>query len=73
MGDFAKTQIDTSPEPVTIAIALFNRVTMLNALDPYSVLCDLPNTEVTFVTEKAWPVTDSKGRLSVVAHAALPI
>jgi putative intracellular protease/amidase len=70
MGDFGMTQIDSSPEPLTIAIALFDRVTMLDALGPYSVLCDLPNTEVTFVAEKAGPVGDSKGRLSVVAHAA---
>lgn len=54
----------------SIAIALFDRVTMLDALGPYAVLADLPDSEVTFVAEQAGPVADSMGRLSVIAHAA---
>ena len=56
--------------PTTIAIALFDKVTALDALGPYAVLADLPDSEVTFVAEKAGPVSDSRGRLSVIAHAA---
>lgn len=56
--------------PTTIAIALFDKVTALDALGPYAVLADLPDSEVTFVAEKAGPVNDSGGRLSVIAHAA---
>lgn len=54
----------------TIAIALFDKVTALDALGPYSVLADVPDTEVTFVAEKAGPVTDSRGRLTMIAHSA---
>jgi putative intracellular protease/amidase len=55
---------------LTIAIALFDRVTMLDALGPYAVLSDLPDCEVVFVAERPGPVADSRGRLSVLAHAA---
>ena len=56
--------------PISIAIALFDRVTMLDAIGPYSVLAGLPNSEITFVAEQPGPVMDSDGRMAVVAHAA---
>ena len=56
--------------PLSIAIALFDRVTMLDAIGPYSVLAGLPNSEITFVAEKPGPVMDSNGRLAVVAQAS---
>jgi transcriptional regulator GlxA family with amidase domain len=59
-----------STDRLTIAIALFDRVTMLDALGPYAVLADLPDSEVVFVAEQPGPVADSRGRLSVIAHAA---
>ena len=61
---------ETTAPPLSIAIALFDRVTMLDAIGPYSVLAGLPNSEITFVAEQPGPVTDSNGRMSVVAHAA---
>jgi transcriptional regulator GlxA family with amidase domain len=54
----------------TIAIALFDKVTMLDAIGPYAVLANLPDSEVMFVAEKPGPVLDSNGRMSVIAHAA---
>ena len=54
----------------TIAIALFEQLTALDALGPYSVLADLPDSEIVFVAEQAGPVTDSRGRLTMQAHAS---
>ncbi len=70
MTDSAFNPESEQSKPITIAIALFDRVTMLDALGPYSVLCELPNVEITFVAEQPGPVIDSGGRLSVIAHAA---
>ncbi len=56
--------------PLSIAIALFDRVTMLDAIGPYSVLAGLPDSEITFVAEQPGPVMDSNGRMAVVAQAA---
>lgn len=52
----------------SIVIALFEGVTMLDAIGPYSVLCDLPDSEISFVAEKPGPIVDSRGRMSVLAH-----
>ena len=60
---------DPTP-PLSIAIALFDQVTMLDAIGPYSVLVGLPNSEVTFVAEQPGPVMDSNGRMAVVAQMA---
>jgi putative intracellular protease/amidase len=62
--------VPVSDRRLTIAIALFDKVTMLDALGPYAVLSDIPNSEVIFVAEQAGPVADSRGRLSVIAHAS---
>ncbi len=56
--------------PLSIAIALFDQVTMLDAIGPYSVLAGLPNSEITFVAERPGPVMDSNGRMAVVAQAS---
>ncbi len=61
---------ETAAQPLMIAIALFDRVTMLDAIGPYSVLAGLPNSEITFVAEEPGPVMDSNGRMAVVAQAA---
>lgn len=61
---------ETNPPPLSIAIALFDRVTMLDAIGPYSVLAGLPNSEITFLAEAPGPVMDADGRMTVVAHAA---
>ncbi len=54
----------------TIAIALFEGVTALDALGPYQVLVEVAGTEIVFVAEGAGPVSDSQGRLTIQAHAA---
>jgi len=61
---------ETATAPLSIAIALFDRVTMLDAIGPYSVLAGLPHSEITFLAEQPGPVMDSNGRMAVVAHAA---
>jgi putative intracellular protease/amidase len=54
-----------------IAILLFNRFTVLDAIGPYQVLSRLPGAEVVFVAGQAGPVIDDMGSLSLSAPAAL--
>jgi len=54
-----------------IAILLFNRFTVLDAVGPYQVLSSLPGADVVFVAEQEGPVTDEKGSLTLSAPAAL--
>jgi putative intracellular protease/amidase len=54
-----------------IAILLFNRFTVLDAVGPYQVLSSLPGADVVFVAEQAGPVSDEKGSLTLSAPAAL--
>jgi transcriptional regulator GlxA family with amidase domain len=54
-----------------IAIVLFPRLTVLDAIGPYQTLADLPGGEVLFVAEQAGPVRDESGQLALVADAAL--
>ncbi len=54
-----------------IAIVLFPRVTVLDAIGPYQTLAHLPGGEVVFVAEQAGPVRDETGQLALVADAAL--
>jgi transcriptional regulator GlxA family with amidase domain len=54
-----------------IAIVLFPKVTVLDAIGPYQVLNHLPGAEVVFVAEQAGPVRDESGFLGLVADAAL--
>lgn len=53
-----------------IAIALFDRFTMLDAIGPYQVLARLPGAEVTFVADQPGPVADNSGNHRVEAGAA---
>jgi putative intracellular protease/amidase len=53
-----------------IAIGLYEQFTSLDVMGPFQVLSGLPNAEVTFVAEKAGPVTDDSGFLTVTAQAA---
>jgi putative intracellular protease/amidase len=52
-----------------IAIGLYERFTSLDAMGPFQVLSSLPGAEVTFVAEKAGPVTDESGFLTVMTRA----
>ena len=54
-----------------IAIVLFPRLTVLDAIGPYQTLDQLPGGEVVFVAEQAGPVRDETGQLGLVADAAL--
>jgi transcriptional regulator GlxA family with amidase domain len=54
-----------------IAIVLFPRLTVLDAIGPYQTLDQLPGGEVVFVAEQAGPVRDETGQLGLVAEAAL--
>jgi len=53
-----------------IAIGLYERFTSLDVMGPFQVLSGLPGAEVTFVAEKAGPVTDESGFLTVTAQAS---
>jgi putative intracellular protease/amidase len=54
-----------------IAILLFNRFTVLDAIGPYQVLSRMPGAEVVFVAEQPGLVTDDRGSLALSAPAAL--
>jgi len=53
-----------------IAIGLYEHFTSLDVMGPFQVLSGLPNAQVTFVAEKAGPVTDDSGFLTVTAQAS---
>lgn len=53
-----------------IAIGLYQAFTSLDVMGPFQVLSGLPDVEVTFVAEKAGPVTDDSGFLTVTAQAS---
>jgi transcriptional regulator GlxA family with amidase domain len=53
-----------------IAIGLYERFTSLDVMGPFQVLSSLPGADVTFVAEKAGPVTDESGFLTVTARAS---
>ena len=55
-----------------IAILLFDRFTVLDAIGPYQVLSGLPGAEVAFVAERPGPIRDEVGSLSLAAEAGLP-
>ncbi|MFF1374718.1 DJ-1/PfpI family protein [Streptomyces sp. NPDC058308] len=50
-----------------IAIALYERFTVLDAIGPYQMLNSLPGHETVFVAEQAGPVRDDSGSLALVA------
>lgn len=53
-----------------IAIGLYERFTSLDVMGPFQMLSSLPGAEVTFVAEKAGPVTDESGFLTITARAS---
>jgi len=55
-----------------IAILLFDRFTVLDAVGPYQVLSGLPGADVVFVAERPGPVRDETGSLILSAQGALP-
>lgn len=54
-----------------IAILLFNRFTVLDAVGPYQVLSRLPGAEVVFAAEQAGLYNDDRAGLSLPAPATL--
>ena len=50
-----------------IAIALYDRFTVLDAVGPYQILAGCPGAETVFVAEQAGPVRDDNGTLALVA------
>jgi len=54
-----------------IAIMLFDRFTVLDAVGPYQVLSKLPGAEVIFAAERPGPIGDEQGSLYLSAPAAL--
>jgi len=54
-----------------IAILLFDRFTVLDAIGPYQVLSGLPGADVIFAAERPGPVRDEEGSLLISARAGL--
>jgi putative intracellular protease/amidase len=54
-----------------IAILLYNRFTVLDAIGPYQVLSGIPGAEAVFVAEQPGPVRDEVGSLILSAGAGL--
>jgi putative intracellular protease/amidase len=54
-----------------IAILLYDRFTVLDAIGPYQVLTGIPDAEVTFVAERPGPIRDQVGSLVLSAPAGL--
>ena len=52
-----------------IAILLFDRFTVLDAIGPYQMLGRLPDAEAVFVAERPGPISDEEGSLLLSAHA----
>lgn len=57
------TDDPTPDRPTRIAIAMYDRMTMLDAIGPYQVLTWLPGAEVVLVGAERGRVTDDKGLL----------
>lgn len=54
-----------------IAILLFDRLTVLDAIGPYEVLSRLPGTELSFVAQTAGEKRSDTGRLGLMADVEL--
>jgi putative intracellular protease/amidase len=54
-----------------IAILLYNRFTVLDAIGPYQVLSGLPGAETVFVAERPGPIRDEVGSLVLSAKVGL--
>jgi len=55
-----------------VAILLFDRFTVLDAIGPYQVLSGLPGADTVFVAERPGPISDEEGSLILSARAGLP-
>lgn len=55
-----------------IAILVYARFTVLDAIGPYQVLSGLPGAQVAFVAERPGPIRDEVGGLILSAEAGLP-
>ena len=53
-----------------IVIALYDRLTALDAVGPHQVLAHVPGAEIVFAAERARPVSDETGTLTLAADAA---
>lgn len=53
-----------------IVIALYDRFTALDAVGPHQVLAHVPGAEIVFAAERARPVSDETGTLTLAADAA---
>jgi putative intracellular protease/amidase len=54
-----------------IALVLFDRFTVLDAVGPYETLGRLPGAETVFVAERTGPVRNERGELALVADRTL--
>jgi transcriptional regulator GlxA family with amidase domain len=50
-----------------VAIPIFDRMTMLDAIGPYEILQAIPSVDVVFVSHKPGPISDLVGNLSIIA------
>ena len=55
-----------------IAILLFDRFTVLDAIGPHQALSGLPGAEVAFVAERPGPIRDEQGSVLLSGEAGLP-
>lgn len=59
------------PEPIRIAIPIYEGLTALDAIGPYDVLCRMPGAEVVFCAESAGRVRTETGMLTLIAESSL--
>lgn len=65
----AAEQVDKAG--MRVAVLLYDRVTALDAIGPYEVLCRVPGVTVTMVAEKAGRIRTDTGELGLVAERSL--
>ena len=54
-----------------VVIPIFDRITALDAVGPYEVLCRLPDAKLTFAAVEPGPKPTENGMLTLVADRAL--
>lgn len=59
------------PDPISIAIAVFPRLTALDAIGPYEVLQRIPQFDLTFVGHERGEVRTENGMLGLTVDAVL--
>ena len=70
MADVSRSR-RAGAETVRVAVLLYDGFTALDAVGPYEMLCRVPRVTVTTVAEKAGPVRNDTGELTLVAECAL--